>query len=318
MKVVHSTISSSSHKIGASSLPQLSCPSSEVVGSAKNDNYISGESVSEFYEGGQTTVMKPSLTLKDIEKLKAEKYDGWNHDFYEVKDTKIDWVKRMFSSLESGDTIFESACGRGFNLLMTVEILKEELGIENISVYGIDYVESSVLLANEILSTALKPIGSQLGSQICRGDATNLFFVPDESFDLVFTGYIDPIVDPLEIKSELGRGLEYEDICNMTDPKDWPYAMLAKLDQKAQEDWYAAWVTELVRIAKKGSPIVIEEVSHEMCDSPGDWGGVSETWWAEAIEKYDWDIDIDSIYIEQNPKSKTSDNRYNLFMKKNQ
>lgn len=199
----------------------------------------------------------------------------------------------MFSSFESGDTIFESACGRGFNLLMTVEIFKKELGIENISVYGIDYVESSVLLANEILSTALKPIGSQLGSPICRGDATNLFFIPDGSFDLVFTGYIDPIVDPLNIKSELGRQFKNEDICDMTDPKNWAYATLAKLDQKAQEDWYTAWVTELVRIAKKGSPVVIEEVSHELCDSPLDWGGVSEIWWAEATEKYNWDIDIE-------------------------
>ena len=315
LNVVHSTISSS-HKSGASSLPHLSCPSSEVVGSAKNDNYSSGEqTVSEFYEKGQTAAMKKttSLTLEDIEELKFKNYDGWSRDFYKFKDSKIDWKTRMFSSLESGDTIFESACGRGFNLLMTVEILKEELGIENISVYGIDYVESSVLLANEILSTALKAIGSQLGSPICRGDATNLFFVPDESFDLVFTGYIDPIVDPLDIKSELGRQFEYEDICDMTDPKDWAYATLAKLDQKAQEDWYAAWVNELVRIAKKGSPVVIEEISYELCDSQ-DWGGVSEIWWTEAIETYNWAIDKDSIHIEP---TKSTDERYNLFMRKN-
>lgn len=72
LNVVHSTISSSLQKIGASSLPQLSCPSCEVVESAKNDNYISGESVSEFYEGGQTAVMKPSLTLEAI-KAQIEK-----------------------------------------------------------------------------------------------------------------------------------------------------------------------------------------------------------------------------------------------------
>jgi len=48
-----------------------------------------------------------------------------------------------------------------------------------------------------------------------------LFFVSDESFDLVFTGYIDPIVDSLDIKSELGREFEYKDICEKTNSKDW-------------------------------------------------------------------------------------------------
>jgi len=59
--------------------------------------------------------------------------------------------------------------------------------------------------------------------------------------------------------------------------------MMAKLDQNAQKDWYYAGG---LLIAKKGSPIVIEEVSYELSDSLGDWGGVSEIWWAEATDRF--------------------------------
>jgi len=304
--------SSSSATATTTSIPKLTCPSN--IEPSKNDFDFEDETISTFYEKQQKEIKKEFLTLDDVEELKKKNYDGWSGNFYNIKRKKTKWKKKMFSSLKSGDSIFESACGRGFNLLMTVEILKEELGIENLNVYGIEYIESSVKVGNQVLETALEPIGSQIGSPLCRGDATNLFFIPDESFDLVFTGYIDPLEDPLNIQSKLKRELKLEDICNMTDPDDWAKAMLGELDQKAQEDWYAAWVSELVRIAKKGSPIIIEEVSNSLCSSPDDWGGVSQEWWRGAAEKYKWDIDVDSIYMEH---VKLKENRYNLFMRKN-
>ena len=53
----------------------------------------------------------------------------------------------MFKSRRSGVSIFEVACVRGFNLLLTAEVLKEDLGIDNLNIYGIEYVQSSVDIA---------------------------------------------------------------------------------------------------------------------------------------------------------------------------
>ena len=73
----------------------------------------------------------------------------------------------MFKYRRSGVSIFEVACVRGFNLLLTAEVLKEDLGIDNLNIYGIEYVQSSVDIDNQVLKTALEPIGSRLGT-ICR------------------------------------------------------------------------------------------------------------------------------------------------------
>jgi len=168
---------------------------------------------------------------------------------------------------------------------MTVEILYEELGIDNLNVYGIEYVQTSVDNANAILDSALSTTssnpstkssnintttgGAKLASPICKGDATDLFFVPSNSFDLVFTGYIDPIVDPLQLYKELGRKMKASDLCSATNTtsthsnsnketkNEWARIKLKKLDQRAQEDWYASWISEMIRIAKRGKPIII-------------------------------------------------------------
>ena len=285
-------------------IPQFSCPKDEDIAKSLND--LSEEDLDSFYQKKNGT---SALNLREIEKLKGEEFDGWRRNYESLKKEKRKWKSQMFKSLRPGDSLFEVACGIGFNLLLTIEILKE-IGIEDINVYGIDYVQSSVDLANQILETALPPLKSNLGSPICRGDASNLFFVEDESFDMVFTGYIDPIVDPLGMESELGREPELEDFC-YGKKGDWEKKMLAKLDQKKQEDWYSSWIVEMIRIAKKGAPIIVEEISLPICDDPTDWGGVSKKWWAEAISTYGWDINVDSIVFDDESP------RYALFMRKN-
>ena len=291
-------------KSTSTEIPQFSCPKDDDIAKSLND--LAEEDLDTFYEKKNGT---SALTLQEIEKLKEEGFDGWRRDYETFKETKRKMVSQMFKSLRPGDSLFEVACGIGFNLLMTVEILKE-IGIEDINVYGIDYVQSSVDLANQILEISLPPIKSNLGSPICRGDASNLFFVEDESFDMVFTGYIDPITDPLGMESELGREPEIEDFCDGK-KGDWEKKMLAKLDQKKQEDWYSSWVVEMIRIAKKGAPIIVEEISLPFCEDPNDWGGVSKKWWTEAISTYDWDVDVDSMVFDD------SRSRYTVFMRKN-
>ena len=74
---------------------------------------------------------------------------------------------------------------------MTVNVLKESAKIENLKVHGIEYRATSTADANNILPQLL-PIfggaGASLGAPICRGDATDLFFVPSNAFDLALTG----------------------------------------------------------------------------------------------------------------------------------
>ncbi len=302
---------------GSNSKPLITCPRYDNIEKSLNDQ--ADVSISEFYESDSENLNidlgKTTMTMEKIEELKNS-FDGWSRGYDDIKKFKTPWITTMFGSLKDGDTIFESACGRGLNLLMTAELLKEELDIKNLNVYGIEYVQSSVEIANQVLSIALPPLGSKLGSQICRADATNLFFIPDESFDLVYTGYIDPLTDPLSIEKHIGRDLEFEDLCDVSHPEEnWAKSKLAQLDQKMQEDWYSSWVKELIRIAKRGKPVIVEEVSLPLCDNWGDWGGVKEEWWHEAVSRYGWDVDPESIRIEK--QSRGDKGRYDVFMKKN-
>ena len=73
---------------------------------------------------------------------------------------------------------------------MTADILKESANVQNLKVYGIEYVPESVVDANIILDQVLAETGggAELGAPICRGDATDLFYIPSDLFDLSYTG----------------------------------------------------------------------------------------------------------------------------------
>ena len=61
----------------------------------------------------------------------------------------------------------------------------------------------------------------------------------------------------------------YHELC---DGHDWRDVTLRDLAQRRQEDFYAAWVSEMIRIAKPGKPVVVEHVSQPKCDDREDWG----------------------------------------------
>ena len=73
-------------------------------------------------------------------------------------------------------------------------------------------------------------------------------------------------------------------------------------------------VAEMVRIAKPGAPVIVEQVSYPFCEAYFDWGGVSQEFWTDyAIEKYDWLIDPASIEFEDDRLFRK---RYHVFMRK--
>jgi hypothetical protein len=121
-------------------------------------------------------------------------------------------------------------------------------------------------------------------------------------------------MDPLHFDLDESDNWErYEQLCESKE-EDWMGKKLDFLAQERQEDWYGKWVGEMVRIAKPGVPVILEEISPKYCDAYDDWGGVAKEFWPRAIEKYGWDIDPQSLEIHDDT---IFDMRYHVFMRKN-
>jgi len=71
----------------------------------------------------------------------------------------------------------------------------------------------------------------------------------------------------------------------------------------------------MIRIAKPGAPVIIEQVSYPFCKAKFDWGGVNQKFWTDyAIEQYGWDVDRNSMEFEDDRLFRK---RYHVFMRKN-
>ena len=277
------------------------CPTE--VGKAKNDlaDYF------EYYDKYN------AYNVENVSGFRDNPYGGRDDTYNQMKDMVSPFKEEVFrENLENGDIIYESACGEGLNLLMTLEILRET-NLHNLTVYGNDYLAESIAIANSVF----RQEASEYMGKFCRGDSTNLSFVPSDTFDLAYTGFLDPLIDPLHMAAD--EDMEHDEIvghsrelCNSPEP--WE-RKLAAAEQLAQEDWHSKWVTELVRIVKPGKIVIIEDVGYPLCSSTeSEWGGVSVEWWTEAVDKYRWDVDSQSIRIFLEP---WYDNRYNVVMRRN-
>jgi hypothetical protein len=259
-----------------------------------------------------TTNMTEFLTT-----FRGTNYDDWGKTFQQIKDGMTHFKSTYYPPyLQDGSTIYESACGIGLNLYMTLEILQETSGIENLFVYGNELVEASAEKANAVYDR-IAPALSRKGV-ICSADSAHLGFIPDNSFDLVYTGYISPLLDPLDFG--LGTTANYDrytTLCkSASDEQHWAEATLAEISQTRQNEWYGRWVAEMARIAKPGVPVIVEQVSSEYCDAMFDWGGVRRDWWREVATNntYGWNVDPSSVVIETDTIFR---NRYHVFMLKN-
>ena len=260
-----------------------------------------------------------SSNLSDyFETFRFTEYDNWGHSYDEVKQGMYKWKGQQFASLKNGDLIYESACGIGLNLYMTLEILNEKHGLSDLVVYGNEYVPLSVEIAQKIAGGTVSHPGSylpargQLGS-ICQADSTQLDFVRANTFDLVYTGYISPLFNPLGLNgSSTSETFEqYMSYCAGETEQD---KVLSERAQRRQEDWYASWVSAMIRIAKPGAPVIVEQVSYPLCDALFDWGGVPQSFWREAIRSNGWDIDPSSVVFDTDSIFRR---RYHVSMRKN-
>ena len=215
--------------------PLFTCPNASGV-KAEND----------FDDYWTTYKEMGQENLEDTENFRERGYDQRADSYTQMKRKTYRFKEAVFGDiLESGDHIYESACGQGLNLFMTLEILQDCCDITNLTVHGNDYLSESVHVAHRIMDQEKGPWFNK--GSLCQGDSTNLSFVPSNAFDLAYTGFIDPLVDPE--KEDM-----IEEICESRDPK---VKEIARRMQELQEDWFAKWVSELLRIVKPGKYIVI-------------------------------------------------------------
>lgn len=261
-----------------------------------------------------------------LETFRGSKFDSWGRSYETVKAGMEDFKARYYPPyLRNGSTIYESACGIGLNLYMTMEILRDRANLTHLVVYGNEYVPESAEKANWVLDQVAPADGRK--GVVCAGDSSNLSHVPSDAFDLVYTGYVTPLMDPLNLHPD-AEYTRYNQICTAAaaasaDKKSgtaaanaWMGETLTEIIQQRQEDWYGTWVGEMARIAKRGAPVIVEQVSPSYCSATNDWGGVDRDFWKRHAEAdtYRWDVDPASIEI---VKDRIFKARYNVFMVKN-
>lgn len=155
--------------------PRYTCPAD--VARSKND-----------MEGNFEYYNSTNADLKFDDNTPWDKYESWNFDAWDVsyserRSARLDWVMNYYE-VKSGSSVYESGCGLGLSLLMTMEILRKK-GVENLGLYGNDYLSKSTAHARTILQH-LAPDNIET---ICTADSAQLNFVPSSSFDLAYTGY---------------------------------------------------------------------------------------------------------------------------------
>ena len=206
-------------------------------------------------------------------------YDKWGNTYSKIKWAMSDWKSFRFAPyLRSNSSIYNAGMGVGLDALMTLELLREKKGLSGLTVYGSDIEQKNIAVAKSVLSRFLGPVGGKYGT-LCTADSTLLHeFLMEDSFDLVFAGRIPPLANPLQFsgdKAEVER--KYNELCSVSPSKE--QAKQLKESQAKQDEWYKAWVVEMIRIAKPGAPIIVEQVSLPLCQNMYDKGGVSPSFW---------------------------------------
>jgi hypothetical protein len=123
------------------------------------------------------------------------------------------------------------------------------------------------------------------------------------------------LIDPLQFELEYEpTRMRYSDLC-AANATQWEAVKLNEMAQERQEDWMALWVTEMLRIAKPGAPVIVESLSLPLCDVLSDYGGLSKDFWAQAIDKYGWDVNPASIVFGDDV---SYEQRYHVALRKNE
>jgi hypothetical protein len=258
-----------------------------------------------------------------FETFRDANYDAWGKTYKTVKDAMTPFKAKYFPPYlqKAGSTLYESACGIGLNLYMTLEILQDHSSNTDVVVYGNEVVEESAKRAQRILGHQL-PGNAKLGT-VCHADSLDLSHVPSNSFDVSYSGYITPVLDPLGLLIAPKDYTRYRQLCyipshpgHFKNETLWMADKLLSIMQQTQEDWYGKWVADFARIAKPGAPVMVEQVSSSFCKATIDWGGVDKDFWTRhaTANTYGWNVDPASIEFMDDSMFP---GRYHVFMLRN-
>jgi hypothetical protein len=288
----------------------ISCPPFVELPSANSDG--NQRSIS-WYDS-----KRPDISNNVSEYLRVfqqmEEYDNWGHSYDEIR-RGMHYFKSKYvlPYLSDNMTIYESSFGFGLNLYMTLALSQND--VQGLVIYGNEYSGDSVRVANQLLNSAELPGSAKFGL-LCQADPANLQHVPESSMDLVYSGYIAPLPNPLGLDIENPDELytKYAELCEAKENTD-PDQFQRNTDaQHKQNAWYRSQVEEMIRIAKPGAPIMVEQVSYPLCEVLSDGGGIYQSFWKSNIDIHAWDIDTDSVKFVQDSIFR---HRYHVFMRKN-
>lgn len=291
-------------------------------------SYSCPKEVPRSYNDNHNNFQDYNENRKDLDRVRFRtnraflEYDGWGITHSQrmeiLQELKRDW---FCPEVPDHGRVYESACGQGYNLLHTGEVLAE-CGRRGVTLYGSDYLAGSVEAARSVVGRmgasdrargepAAAPTPAPQVGVFCRADSTSLGFVPAASFDLVFTGYIDPILDPLNLGWD-----RYSDVCNSSTAAG---LLLQRTAQSLQERWFSRWVREMLRLVRPGGVVVVESVAPPHCLAQEDWGGVDEAWWVQAAA--DWDVEPGSVEVRRivnnvHTRRSNTSQRYHVRMRR--
>jgi len=304
--------------------PQYVCPDSNKLSSQ-----ITPGHVLPMYQANSTFLLDLADNFTTYtETFRDRPFRDWGNKTYDqVKESLVHWkTSRFLPNLKTGDSVFESGCGIGLSLFLTLEILQENnKNLRDLHLYGSDFGIEAAGAANLLLDHLLgaESVGGGKRGVVCAADSTQLDFIPNDTFDLVFAGHISPDPNPYGFPANVSDNAALmlerrREICATLAAGDWKSQALQEAAQEKQNDWYGRWIAEMVRIAKPGAPVIVEQVSDPYCDAQqfDEWGGgVPYSFWPDAIGQFQWDVDPTSIEFEMDTLFQK--HRYHVFMRKN-
>lgn len=329
--------------------PQYTCPLPPDASDGPDDSTVFTSSMSERmtipkYQNNSDFMLDLVFNLSTFtETFRDLEFRDWGKTYAEVKDSLVHWKEDHYlPNLKTGDSVFESGCGIGLGLYLTMEILQEQnKNLRDLHLYGSDFGRTPVLAGNVVLDKILlsdESVGGGKRGLLCAADSTNLNFIPTGTFDLVFSSRIAPLPDPYQFLESGGAATTLttsssESPANMTLAElvlehrrevcatlttDWKSAALQQAALERQYDWYGRWVAEMVRVAKPGAAVIVEQVGDPYCDEHhvDAWGiGVPYSFWNDAVEIYKWDVDPESVEFGVDALYPT-EHRYHVFLRK--
>ena len=257
------------------------------------------------------TIMDKDLNVW-IKTFRERETDSWGHTYNQIKSAMSDWKSSRFAPfLTANSTIYNVASGVGLDSFMTLEILQEKNGISGLTIHGNDIEKENLATTQVLLNKLLPSIPGKYGI-FCQADSRFLHeFLVADTFDLVFTGRIPPLLNPFnwtDKPDDLSRA--YASLCAVSTSSR--KQKLLQHYQSLQDQWYAIWVNEMIRIAKPGAPVIIEQVSLPMCQNRFDSGGVLQSFWNSTPSIVE-QVQLSSLHLEPD---KLIPQRYHVFMKK--